>query len=361
MLHPITWVVWTAAVAAIASLTQNPLYLTVLLGIVSLQFLSASQHHRYRDTQGWGNLLRYALGLALLIVPLNALNAHGGSHVLFSLPATWPIVGGNITLEAILWGVATALGLLVLVVLFAAFNLQVSQAQVLRLTPAFLYEVGLIISIALTFIPQMMLSAQEIREAQLIRGHRMRRVRDMLPLVTALLTTGLERSLQLAESMEARGFGNIQPLLPARDVLYKMLTLLALAGILGGTFAATYLTAWQWAGWSVLALSVLGLVALFWAQGKRLTRTHYRRETWRWRDGAALAACATSLALIVGVRIADGDLLRYYAYTEITPSFVPWLGAALLVLLAPTLLQTNETQTPAVEQPETASSPGEAS
>jgi energy-coupling factor transport system permease protein len=246
-------------------------------------------------------------------------------------------------------------------VLFAAFNLQVSQAQVLRLTPAFLYEVGLIISIALTFIPQMMLSAQEIREAQLIRGHRMRRVRDMLPLVTALLTTGLERSLQLAESMEARGFGNIQPLPPARDVLYKMLTLLALAGILGGTFAATYLTAWQWAGWSVLALSVLGLVALFWAQGKRLTRTHYRRETWRWRDGAALAACATSLALIVGVRIADGDLLRYYAYTEITPSFVPWLGAALLVLLAPTLLQTNETQTPAVEQPETASSPGEAS
>ena len=339
MLHPITWVVWTGTVAAIASLTQNPLYLTVLLGVVSLQFLSASQRHG--QPQGWSNLLRYALGLALLIVPFNALNAHGGSHVLFSLPTTWPVVGGNITLEAILWGVATALGLLVLVVLFAGFNLQVSQAQILRLTPSFLYEAGLIVSIALTFIPQMMLSAQEIREAQLIRGHRMRRARDMLPLVTALLTTGLERSLQLAESMEARGFGNIAPLPPARDVLYKALTLLALAGILGGAFAATYLTAWQWAGWSMLALSVLGLIALFWAQGKRLTRTRYRRETWQWRDGVALAACAVCLALVVGTRIVDGELLRYYAYTEIAPSFVPWLGLTLLVLLVPTLLQTD--------------------
>ena len=63
-------------------------------------------------------------------------------------------------------------------------------------------------------------------------------------------------------------------------MLYKALTLLALAGILGGTFAATYFIAWQWLGWALLALSVLGLVALFWVQGKRLTRTHYRRETW---------------------------------------------------------------------------------
>jgi energy-coupling factor transport system permease protein len=342
MLHPITWVVWTVAVAAIASMTQNPLYLTILLGIVTLQYLSASK--RRAHSQGWDVLLRDALGLALLIVPFNALNAHGGSHVLFSLPDSWPIIGGNITLEAILWGVATALGLLVLVVLFAGFSLQVSQAQVLRLTPAFLYEAGLIVSIALTFIPQMILSAQEIREAQLIRGHRMRRARDTLPLVTALLTTGLERSLQLAESMEARGFGNVKPLPPARDVLYKVLSLLALSGILGGAFAATYLESWRWAGWSMLALCALALIALFWAQGKRLTRTRYRHEAWQWRDAAALAASIILLALIFGVRIADGSLLGYYAYTEIVPNFVPWLGTALLMLLVPDLLQRGDTE-----------------
>ena len=53
-----------------------------------------------------------------------------------------------------------------------------------------------------------------------------------------------------------------------------------------------------------------------------------------------------SLAITVGVRIADGDLLRYYAYTEIAPSFVPWLGASLLVLLVPTLLQSEREAAP---------------
>jgi energy-coupling factor transport system permease protein len=115
-----------------------------------------------------------------------------------------------------------------LMLLFATFNLAVNQAQILRLTPAFIYEAGLIVSIALTFFPQLMASAKEIREAQLIRGHRIRRIRDMLPFVMALLTTGLERSFQLAESMESRGFGNVRALPKMRDVLYKALVLLGL-------------------------------------------------------------------------------------------------------------------------------------
>ena len=78
--------------------------------------------------------------------------------------------------------------LLTLITLFAAFNLRVDQAQILRLTPSFIYEAGLIVSIAVAFVPQMVLSAREIREAQRIRGHRMRRVRDMLPFLMALLT-----------------------------------------------------------------------------------------------------------------------------------------------------------------------------
>jgi hypothetical protein len=33
MLHSISWVVWTAAVAVSATLTQNPFYLMILLGV----------------------------------------------------------------------------------------------------------------------------------------------------------------------------------------------------------------------------------------------------------------------------------------------------------------------------------------
>jgi energy-coupling factor transport system permease protein len=336
MLHPVTWVTWTVAVAAAATLTFNPFYLALLLGVVSIQYAAASQRHP--RAEGWRAMLRLAATLSLFVIPFNALNAHAGSHVLFRLPSSWPIIGGNITLEAILWGTSTALSLLVLIVLFAALNVQVGQAQMLRLTPAFIYEAGLIVSIALTFIPQMAISAREIREAQLIRGHRMRRARDMLPLVVALLTTGLERSLQLAESMEARGYGNVRALPRARDTLYKALSLLGLAGVLGGAFALTYAPAWAWAGWALLLVGAGTLIGVFWAQGRRVARTHYRRARWMWYDGAAIATAVAVLGALVAARVRDAAALQYYPYAELLPPFVPWLGSLLLLLVVPVVL-----------------------
>jgi energy-coupling factor transport system permease protein len=337
MLHPVTWVTWAVTGTVAATLTHNPLYLAILVGVVAIQHALASQRHP--DARGWRALLRISLGIALLVIPLNALNAHAGSHVLFRLPSGWPLIGGNITLEGVVWGATTALGLLVLIVLFATFNLEVNQSQILHLTPAFVYEAGLTVSIALTFIPQMLVSAREIHEAQLIRGHRMRRARDMLPLVMALLTTGLERSFQLAESMEARGFGNVRPLPQARDVLLKSLTLLGLAGVLGSFFALTYLSSGQWASWTGLALSAALLLGVFWAQGRRVTRSRYHRDRWTWRDSVAVGAGAAVLGILIGVRFADATALQYYPYTNLLPPFEPWLGAALLLLGAPMLLQ----------------------
>lgn len=331
MLHPVSWVVWTLSVAAVATLTHNPLYLSILLGVVALQYVVAARQRP--DAQGWRQLVRFALGLALLVIPFNALNAHAGKHVIVQLPHQWPLIGGNITWEAVLWGASTALGLLVLILLFAAFSLQVDRGQLLRLTPPFLFEAGLIASIALAFVPQMMAALREIREAQLIRGHRIKGLRDMLPLVMALLTNGLERSLQLAESMESRGFGRARTLSPRYDMALKSLSLVGVAGLLGSAFAWTYYAAW--AGWLGGGISTLLLVAAFWAQSRRVQRTHYVREQWRAADGIAIGAALAVLCVFVAVRVYDGAALQYYAYTSLLPSFQPWLGALLLLLVVP--------------------------
>jgi energy-coupling factor transport system permease protein len=336
MLHPLAWVVWAVAGSVAATVAHNPLYLAILAGVIAIQYTLASRRHP--QAQGWSALLRLALWLAVLTVPINALNVHAGSHVLFRLPAKWPLIGGNITLEAVLWGATTALGLLVLMALFSTFNLEVGQAQILRLTPSFLYEAGLIVSIALTFVPQMLSSAREIREAQLIRGHRIRRARDMLPLVMALLTTGLERSFQLAESMEARGFGNVRPVTQARDVLLKSLSLLGLGGVLGSFFATTYVSTGRWAAQAGLVLSIALLLGVFWAQGRRVRRTRYRRDRWTWRDSAVAAAGTILLGILIAVRLTRAAALQYSPYTNLLPSFQPWLGAALLLLAVPALV-----------------------
>jgi energy-coupling factor transport system permease protein len=337
MLHPVTWVVWTVSVMTSATLTRNPLYVSLALGIIAVNHAAVSKNRA--DAASWHTLLRIAMGLALFAIPFNALNVHTGSHILFQLPQNWPIVGGNITLEAVIWGAGNALSLMALMLLFATFNLAVNQAQILRLTPAFIYEAGLIVSIALTFFPQMLTSVKEIREAQLIRGHRIRRIRDMLPLVMALLTTGLERSFQLAESMEARGFGNARALPKTRDVLYKALTLLGLGGFLSGFFVLTYLNTFQVVSWAVIVLSAVLLLAVFWAQGKRITRTYYHRDRTTWRDGIVLAACLCVTATLVWFRVYDTASLLYYPYTAILPPFHPTIGTMLLLLILPAVVQ----------------------
>ena len=338
MLHPTTWLVWTGVVAAATMLTRNPLYLSILLGAATVNYFSAD--HQCADARGWRSLLRLTAGLALLIIPFNALNVHAGRHVLFRLPPTWPLIGGDITLEAVIWGLCSALGLLTLLVLFAAFHLNVSQAQILRLTPAFIYEAGLIVSIALTFIPQMIDSAKEIREAQLIRGHRIRRLRDTFPLLMALLTTGLERSFQLAESMESRGFGNVRDLSQWRDTLYKVLTLAALAGTISGLFTWIYFPSMARWGLTGVALSAALLLGTFWAQGRRVLRTHYRRDRWTWRDGAVTLASLGVVALLIAIRIRRPAALPYYPYSELRPPFESVIGGALITLSLPALLQT---------------------
>jgi energy-coupling factor transport system permease protein len=328
---------WTVSITAAAILTRNPLYITLVLGAIAVNHVMVIKDRP--DAAGWHTLLRVAMGLALFTIPFNALSAHTGSHVLFQLPANWPIVGGKITLEAVVWGACSALNLMTLMLLFATFNLAVNQAQILRLTPAFIYEAGLIVSIALTFFPQMMASAKEIREAQLIRGHRIRRIRDMLPFVMALLTTGLEHSFQLAESMEARGFGNVRALPKMRDVLYKALVLLGLGGFLSGFFALTYFEAFQTTGWVIVTLSATLLLAVFWAQGKRITRTRYSRDRATWRDGVVLAACLCVAVTLAWFRIYDAASLLYYPYTELVPPFHPAIGAVLLTMILPAIIQ----------------------
>jgi energy-coupling factor transport system permease protein len=321
------------------TLTRNPMYLSLLLGVVVVHYASLSQRHP--EAQGWGMLLRLALWMTLLVVPFNALNIHVGSHVLFRLPSKWPLIGGNVTLEGVVVGATSALALLTLLALFATFNLQVNQAQMLRLTPAFVYEAGLIVSIALTFIPQMMVGAREIREAQLIRGHRMRRVRDMLPYLMALLTTGLERSFQLAESMEARGFGNARDLPRGRDLLYKGLTLFGLAGFLSGFFALTYFETLRLPGWIAVASSAALLLGAFWAQGRRVLRVHYRRDRWTWQDGVVLA---TSLAVVVALLLArtrDATVLLYDPYQRLLPPFHTWVGLTLAALAVPVVFHVS--------------------
>ncbi len=293
---------------------------------------------------------------------MNALTVHSGRLVLFTLPATWPVIGGPITGEAVLFGLSTSISLTVILLIFATLNVALDQSTLLRLAPPFLVEAGVIVAIAVGFIPQMVRSFHEIREAQTLRGHRfdggrLDGLRQLGPLFVALLTTGLERSITLAESMESRGFGgNGGEILSGRKIWGQTAVLGSMGGLAVGLFLAQYRPAWALGAWTLIALSVVGLATILWRQGRQdAQRSIYNRQIWRQRDSWLAATAVLVLGLTVLGRLWQPELLVYYPYSlgSPWPDFNLAVGASLLLISVPVWLlpgRTARVQKPAVEE-----------
>ena len=337
--HPTAWLAWLAAAVLPALSTRNPLYLSLTLLATAVVY--AALGRRSPLAQSWGAFVRFGAMLWLLSIPFTALTSHYGTFILFRLPLAWPIIGGTITLEGLLYGLTGGLALVTLLLIFAVFNVAVDQARLLRMTPGFIQGAGIAAGIAVAFVPQMVASWQAIREAQQVRGHKVRGVRDMLPLVMPLLVTALERAMQLAESMEARGFGGQATVATSRQRTRNLLALLFGLGALGAGF--TGVGFWPQQRLSAGALLAGGAILLgwgFWDQGRRVRRSRYHRWVWARVDRVVLVTSLLSVTIWAGAWMTRGEWLFYYPFPPYTPwpTFQPLLGMALVLLVVPALL-----------------------
>jgi len=337
-LHPLAHCLWVLAVAAIALSTRNPVYLGVVLFAVWLTYRAAL---KAATSSAWGSIVRLGLWIWAITIPFNAITAHVGRYELFRLPPQLPLVGGPITLEGILFGFLNGLALVLLLAAFAAFNMMVDQAQLLRLLPAAFYHAGMISSIAVTFIPVTASTFAEIKQAQTLRGHRFRGMRDLLPIMAPLLAGALERSIQLSEAMESRGYGSsVQPLSRRAELALQVLALLSLLGLTLGLFLRAYGQTSRLLGQLLAFASTAALLAVIWAQGRRVRRTHYRR--WHWTgQSLVLAGCAAlSLATTLSAPLWGPDALHYYPYPpgSLRPSLAWPVLLAIIPLFAPAIL-----------------------
>jgi energy-coupling factor transport system permease protein len=313
-----TWAVWVLAAALPALLTRHPFYLLIALLVVAV-VQSRSAHVNAR-------LPVWRLGALLIFVATvwNALTAHFGETIVLYLPDALPLIGGRITLEAIVFGLCNGLAIWLLLAAFTTFNTQVTPYQVLSLAPRALRHAGLVVSIALTFFPQVLRTARQLNEAQAVRGYRVRRVRDLGALWVPLLLNALEDAAQLSEAMEARGYGR------ASDTRRRVG--IAWAALLIGVLMQLY---WRDAsvGWIVIAISLVWLIVL---GRNNVHPTRYRREGWSMADALVVAACIATFASFLLIATYDPSALAYTPYPRLTlpPLDVP-VVIALLALLAP--------------------------
>ena len=276
------------------------------------------------------SLLRLGLFIVLFAALFNVLFVHVGSTVWARLPETWWLIGGNLTAEALVYGALNGFVLLTLLAVFMAFNEIVPIHELVRITPRAFRDLGIVVLIAMTYVPETQRHMQRIREAQAIRGHVIRGVRDWRPLIIPLLVGGLERAMGLAEAMVSRGFGAAQE--DALQTRLRLLLLITLVVTLSGWILALWI---GWVGWLVLGVGFGLVVLLLWLLGRRVNVTVYRPKPYTFADVIIILAQLALLTIVLLWR----DTLSYSPYPGLTmPSFNPWLGASLLLLALPALV-----------------------
>ncbi len=332
-IHPLAWTAWIAAIVVILTLTRNPLYLALVISVIALVLWRRAPVPAQDGHAIVLSPLRFGLIVVTTAALFNVAMVHVGTTVLFTLPAWIPLLGGAWTLEALVYGALNGAALAGLFAGFTVINRVLPVRSILRLVPRAYYPVAVVMSIAVTFVPTTLQQIQQIREAQAVRGHRLRGLRSWLPLVIPLLEGGMERSLQLAEAMMARGFAS------GSATQERWPQLAVLVGFVLLTAGWMLQLVWQ-QGVAGGALLLAGAVLLFgglWRAGRSHPHTVYRPDRWQRWDlvivAGAVIAAGFYLLPLPGI---DRGSIFYYPYPSLNwPGFDWRIGLATLGLAAP--------------------------
>jgi energy-coupling factor transport system permease protein len=179
--------------------------------------------------------------------------------------------------------------------------------------------------VATTVLPQFADSARRVRAAQGLRGGPAGRFAGLRRVVVPVLEDALERSLRLAAGMDARGYGRSGSATARARAVTGALMLTALCGICVGVYAVLDTTAPRLLAVPMLAVGVALASAGLVSAGRRVRRTRYRPDRWRWPELAV--ACSGVATGVLGWWLAGHDLSVAYPGVAV----VPVLSSAVLV------------------------------
>jgi energy-coupling factor transport system permease protein len=345
-LHAVTWLVWAIAAAACVQIAPNPLYVAVVLAI---SFLVVSAHRL--DTtlaRAFPILIGLGVAFAFIRVGLTALTTHSPAvdgtpeYLWFTLPQiTLPrvlggfTVGGTIEGDIVLYAAAQSFAVVGILGAFGVFNAVASHHELVQAAPRAFHEPGLILTVALAFVPSTMRAVADAHEADRARtGGRVVRRGRLIRLTVPILESGLERAVSLAESMDARGFARQEKGPGDRASAWLGLTAML---ALGGAFIALI-------GRSSTVAAVLGVVGILALIGavvlaSRATGTsRYRPRRLTRLDvavGAGVVLAPLGLSLIASVW---DQTLFWTAYPLRFPPFSLAPVVCLMALAIPVLV-----------------------
>jgi energy-coupling factor transport system permease protein len=302
-LHPVAWWLWALGLAVAASSTVNPFALLLLVGVAAVVVSLR------RSDQPWAGSFRLYVGLGIMIVVVRVVfrvvfgSGYPGT-VLIALPEVplpdW-VAGvrllGPVTVPGLLAGLYDGLRLATIVICVGAANSLANPKRLLRSVPPALYEIGTALVVAVTVLPQFADSLRRVRAAQQLRAGETGRVAGLRRLLVPVLEDALERSLALAAGMDSRGYGRSTGLSRSGRRTTGVLMLVGLGGVCVGVYAVLDQTAPRYLALPMLGLGVLAAVSGLVSAGRRVERSRYRPDRWRWPELTVAASGVLAGAL----------------------------------------------------------------
>lgn len=212
-LHPLTWWIWAIGLAiAVIRFDSTMLTLSCVGAVALVVFFN-------REDAPWGKSFNWSLKLSAWILFVRTLigiliGVPIPGQTLFSIPI-FPLpswmpgirIGGAVTLERLTSALSEGVTICSIILIFAAAASLTSPHKLLRVLPIYVYEFGVSVVIATSVLPQLVSSVARIRQAQRLRGQTVKGFTSWKRVAIPLLEESLAKSLDLAASMDSRGYG----------------------------------------------------------------------------------------------------------------------------------------------------------
>ncbi|WP_410584273.1 energy-coupling factor transporter transmembrane component T [Amycolatopsis sp. lyj-108] len=287
-LHPAAWWVWALGLAVAATRTTNPWLLLTIVAVAGYVVVAR------RSEAPWALAFRLYLYLGAFIVAIRVFfrvvfGGAEGSTILLRLPEIplpeWAAgirLFGDVSAESLLGGLYDGMRLAAMVICLGAANALANPKRLLKTMPPALYEVGTAVIVALSVFPQLAESVLRVRRARKLRGGSgKKKVKVLHTVLIPVLEDALSRSLQLAASMDSRGYGRAGLVEARARLITGTLMIVGLIGVCVGVYATLDGSTPRYLAAPVLSAGlVIGLIG-FWSAGKRVRRTRYRPDRWQ--------------------------------------------------------------------------------
>ena len=148
------------------------------------------------------------LPMMLIAAVVNPIFNHEGATILTYLPS-----GNPLTLESMIYGVASAFMLAGVITWFSCYSAVMTSDKFVYLFGRIIPALSLVLSMTLRFVPKFKAQLQVVSEAQSCvgrdsaNGSLLQRAKNGITILSILVTWSLENAIETADSMKSRGYG----------------------------------------------------------------------------------------------------------------------------------------------------------